>query len=66
MSKKDYNAENIWATLQANYPEEIRQIHQMQKKDMDLYGKIQPSTEKLMNDFMDQVVEDNKLRRGEN
>lgn len=65
MSQKDYRAELIWKTLERNYPDEIRVIHQMQHKDMKLFGKIQPETDRKLDELMDRVVRDNKRRRGE-
>ena len=65
MSQKDYRADLIWQTLQRNYPKEIKRIHQMQHKDMQLFGEIQPNTERFLDELMDRVVEDNKRRRGE-
>lgn len=66
MSKqKDYKGDLIYQTLQRNYPEEIKRIHQMQHKDIQLFGAVQPETEKIMDELMDRVVSDNKKRREE-
>lgn len=66
MSKgRDWKAEAIYETLQRNYPMEIKQIHMLQAKDVRLFGKVQPDTDRIMNELMDRVVEDNKRRRGE-
>ena len=32
---------------------------------MQLFGEIQPNTERFLDELMDRVVEDNKRRRGE-
>jgi hypothetical protein len=62
--KKDdyesFKADLIWQTLEKNYAEEIKEIHQMQAQDMAMDGKISSITEAKMNAFLDKVVEDNK------
>jgi len=65
VSEKDWKRERIWQTLESHYPDEIKLIHQMQHKDMKLFGKIQPATDKKLDELMDRVVRDNKRRRGE-
>jgi hypothetical protein len=58
-------ANRIFATLQSNYPDEIKQIHHMQATDMSIYGRLRPETEAFVERFMERVVNDNKRRRKE-
>lgn len=62
---KDYKSELIWKTLQKNYGKEIQAIHELQYKDHQMYGSVQPATDRLLDELLDRVVSDNKKRREE-
>ena len=56
----DDKAEAVWAGLMKSYPEEVKEIQNLQKQDTLIHGKIMPATEAKINAFLDKVVEDNK------
>jgi hypothetical protein len=53
----------IFATLQQHYPTEIYEVQKQIARDMHVFNRVRPETEKKLDDLMDRVVEDNKRRR---
>jgi hypothetical protein len=53
-------AQLIYETLIKHYPVEIKKIQMLQAQDMAQKGFISEKTDRLMNELMDRVVEDNK------
>jgi hypothetical protein len=63
INKYDTNsaeAELIYETLQRHYPAEIKKIQMLAAQDMQQRGFVSKETDKLMNELMNRVVEDNK------
>ena len=68
MSKQyDTNSEEadfIYKTLKRDYPLEIKRVQMLAAQDMKEHGRVTEKTDKIMNELMDRVVQDNKrLRR---
>lgn len=64
MSKKKQESaavrKAVWAGLQKHYGPELEELHAQQSRDMQIFGKIQPSTEAKLDVLMDRVIRENK------
>lgn len=53
-------AQNIYETLEQEYPLEIRDIHRRQADDIRNLGHISKKTNQLLDQLLNRVVADNK------
>lgn len=50
----------IYDTMMKHYPAEIKKIQMLQAQDMAQKGFVSEKTDKLMNELLERVVQDNK------
>jgi hypothetical protein len=49
----------IYDTMMKHYPAEIKKIQMLQAQDMAQLGHVSEKTDKLMNELLERVVQDN-------